>query len=37
MPPLPAQHPGFGTFGLPQLLVIFVALLSIYGFFRLRL
>ena len=36
LPPPPAYHPGFGTIGLPQLLVIFVGVIILYGFFQLR-
>jgi len=34
LPPLP-HHPGFAL-GLPQLLMIFVVAMILYGFFQLR-
>jgi hypothetical protein len=36
LPPPPAYHPRFGTIGLPQLLMIFVVVIILYGFFQLR-
>jgi len=35
LPPPPAYHPGFGTIGLPELLMIFVLVLILFGFSQL--
>jgi len=35
-PPPSVHHPGFGTLGLPELLLIFVVLLIVFGTYRLR-
>lgn len=36
LPPPPAHPSGFGTIGLPELLVIFVIALVLFGTYRLR-
>lgn len=37
IPPPPAHHPpGFGTLGLPELLIIFVIAIDLFGTYCLR-